>query len=103
VPYTKESKEVAKVIDSLPEPDRQYIREMVFRVAAVARDVKKKRRAARSVLGALSWILISVSALNAAPATTPASLSVSASNEKDYTATHEHTAAGSAGLDSALA
>jgi hypothetical protein len=37
-PYSKEAQEVARVIDSLPPVSRQYLRDVVFRVATVARE-----------------------------------------------------------------
>jgi hypothetical protein len=73
VTHSKESKEICMVVDSLPPEDRKYIRDMVFRVAAVARDPKNEstlRKKLRKVsLGAFSWAVIAIASVSAATPT----------------------------------
>jgi hypothetical protein len=71
IAHSKEAKEICTVVDSLPPESRRYLREMVFRVAAVVRE-KKKRVAARAALAALSWVLVVVSAASGATPDLPA-------------------------------
>ena len=49
IPYYKEAQEIANVVDSLPTESRRFIRALVFRVAAVARQpATSLRRSSRN-------------------------------------------------------
>jgi len=71
VTHSKESKDICIVVDSLPEEARQYVRDMVYRVAGVlgnsgAEKKSKRKLRTRAALGLLSWLVIGACAVSGA-------------------------------------